>query len=73
MKSISRSLIALLIGGWVMALASQASAQPDIQPPPPNPAKISDHRAAALEKCTSGITFSSDRYVACMLRESEAP
>jgi hypothetical protein len=30
-------------------------------------------RIAALKKCTDGIPFDSDRYVACMSKEGEAP
>src|SRR6516162_4850096 len=31
------------------------------------------HRSAALAKCTDGLKFASDSYVACMLREGETP
>jgi hypothetical protein len=31
------------------------------------------HRIAALTKCTDGIKFASDRYIACMLKEGENP
>jgi hypothetical protein len=34
---------------------------------------LSAHRMAALKKCTDGIPFESDGYVACMSREGEAP
>jgi hypothetical protein len=34
---------------------------------------LSARRMAALKKCTSGISFESDAYVACMSREGEAP
>lgn len=34
---------------------------------------LSAHRIAALQKCTNGIAFDSDRYLACMLNEHEAP
>jgi hypothetical protein len=30
-------------------------------------------RMAAIKKCTDGIKFDSDRYVACMSREGESP
>jgi hypothetical protein len=30
-------------------------------------------RAAALKKCTAGLKFASDRYVACMSKLGEAP
>jgi hypothetical protein len=30
-------------------------------------------RVAALEKCTDGIKFASNRYVACMSRQGEVP
>lgn len=31
------------------------------------------HRMAAIKKCTDGIKFDSDRYVACMSKEGESP
>jgi hypothetical protein len=34
---------------------------------------LNSRRMAALKKCTDGIPFDSDRYVACMAREGEAP
>jgi hypothetical protein len=34
---------------------------------------LNHRRMAALKKCTDGIKFSSDRYVACMSKEGEAP
>ena len=55
------------------AFASQAFAQVDTQPRPPNRTSISEHRAMALKKCTDNITFASDRYVACMQSEGEEP
>jgi hypothetical protein len=30
-------------------------------------------RMAAIKKCTDGIKFNSDRYVACMSKEGESP
>jgi hypothetical protein len=30
-------------------------------------------RAAALKKCTDGISFASDRYVGCMAKLGQAP
>jgi hypothetical protein len=37
-------------------------------------ATILNHkRMAALKKCTDGIKFDSDRYVACMSKAGEAP
>jgi hypothetical protein len=75
MEVATKSLVALLIGVSVAAVASQASAEP-----------ISAHRAAAIEKCTqransqtgpSGDTtlrrFNHDEYAACMASEGEAP
>jgi hypothetical protein len=47
-----------------------------VNPPPPltgHGPQLSEHRKAALQKCTDGIKFASDRYVACMTREGEAP
>ena len=72
----NKSLVALLIGISVAAFASQASAQPDVNPPPPltgHGPQLSEHRKAALMKCTDGIKFASDRYVGCMTKEGEAP
>jgi hypothetical protein len=72
----NKSLVALLVGISVAAFASQASAQPDVNPPPPltgHGPQLSEHRKAALMKCTDGIKFASDRYVACMTAASEAP
>jgi hypothetical protein len=62
--------------GLSAAFAAQALAQPDVNPPAPltghGPA-LSDHRKAALKKCTDRMPFASDRYVACMTQEDEAP
>jgi hypothetical protein len=72
----NKSLVVLLVGISVAAFASQASAQPDVNPPPPltgHGPQLSEHRKAALMKCTDGIKFASDRYVGCMTKESEAP
>lgn len=73
---IANRLIVAFGVGLSAAFASQALAQPDVNPPPPltghGPA-LSDHRKAALKKCTDRIKFSSDRYVACMTKEGEAP
>jgi hypothetical protein len=72
----NKSLVVLLIGMSVAAFASQASAQPDVNPPPPltgHGPQLSEHRKAALMKCTDGIKFASDRYVGCMTKEGEAP
>jgi hypothetical protein len=70
-----KSFATLLIGVTVAAFASQASAQPDVPATAhlSGHARISAHRRAALEKCTSGIKFSSRRYVACMMGEGETP
>jgi hypothetical protein len=72
----NKSVVALLIGISVAAFASQASAQPDVNPPPPltgHGPQFSEHRKTTLMKCTDGIKFASDRYVACMTKEGEAP
>jgi hypothetical protein len=72
----NKSLVALLVGISVAAFASQASAQPDVNAPPHltgHGPQLSEHRKAALMKCTDGIKFTSDSYVACMTREGEAP
>jgi hypothetical protein len=34
---------------------------------------LSARRMAALKKCTEGTSFESDRYVACMSKEGQAP
>jgi hypothetical protein len=34
---------------------------------------LNSRRMAAIKKCTDGIKFDSDSYVACMSREGEAP
>jgi hypothetical protein len=34
---------------------------------------LNNRRAEALKKCTHNIPFESDRYVACMAKEGEAP
>ena len=34
---------------------------------------LNARRMAALKKCTDGIKFDSDGYVACMSKEGEAP
>ena len=34
---------------------------------------LNKRRLAALKKCTDGMPFDSDRYVACMSKEGEAP
>jgi hypothetical protein len=72
----NKSVVALLIGISVVAFASQALAQPDVNPPSPltgHGPQLSEHRKAALQKCTDGIKFASDRYVGCMTKEGEAP
>ena len=72
----NKSLIALLIGASAALYAVQASAQPDVNPPPPltgHGPQLTEHRKAALMKCTDGIKFASDRYVSCMTAAGEAP
>jgi hypothetical protein len=72
----NKSLVVLLVGVSVAAFVSQASAQPDVNPPPPltgHGPQLSEHRKAALMKCTDGIKFASDRYVACMTAAGETP
>jgi hypothetical protein len=34
---------------------------------------LNGKRSAAIKKCTDGIRFDSDRYVACMAKQGEAP
>ena len=72
----NKSLVVLLVGVSVAAFVSQASAQPDVNPPPPltgHGPPLTDQRKAALKKCTNGIKFDSDRYVDCMTKAGEAP
>ena len=76
MFSANRLSIILAVGLSVAAFASQALAQPDVNPPPPltgHGPQLSEHRKAALQKCTDGVKFASDRYVACMTAAGEAP
>ena len=73
MVSANKHIAALLMTTAVTAFASQALAQVDTQPRPAVRTSISEHRAAALKKCTDNITFASDRYVACMQSEGEEP
>jgi hypothetical protein len=73
----ANSLVVAFAVGLSTVLASQALAQPNVTPPPPltgkGPAQLSEHRKAALKKCIKGTSFDSDRYVACMTKEGEAP
>jgi hypothetical protein len=75
MSSPNRLVVALAVG-LSGAFASQALAQPDVNPPPPltghGPA-LTAQRKAALMKCTDGIKFDFDRYVNCMTKAGEAP
>jgi len=72
----NKSVVGLLIGISVAAFASRGLAQPDVNPPPPltgHGPQLSEHRKATLQKCTDGIKFASDRYVACRTAAGEAP
>ena len=40
---------------------------------PVHPTAGNAKRMAAIKKCTDGIKFNSDRYVACMSKEGESP
>jgi hypothetical protein len=75
MFTVNRRIIALAFG-LSAAFASQAFAQPDVNVTKPltghGPA-LTEHRKAALQKCTDGVKFASDRYVECMTSEGEAP
>lgn len=73
MYAMEKLLVALVTCFLVAVFASQSSAQPDTQATPPNPARMSAHREAALRKCTDGIKFESNRYVTCMMAEGEQP
>ena len=48
---------------------SSASEAAAAAPVPPSNAK----RMAAIKKCTEGVKFNFDRYVACMSKEGESP
>jgi hypothetical protein len=39
----------------------------------PGHATLDAKRMAAIKKCTDGLKFNSDRYVACMSKEGESP
>jgi hypothetical protein len=39
----------------------------------PGHATLDTKRMAAIKKCTDGLKFNSDRYVACMSKEGESP
>jgi hypothetical protein len=39
----------------------------------PVPATLNAKRMAAIKKCTDGLKFDSNRYVACMSKEGESP
>jgi len=41
--------------------------------PTVHPAAGNAKRMAAIKKCTDGLKFDSDRYVACMSKEGESP
>jgi|HubBroStandDraft_4_1064222.scaffolds.fasta_scaffold2165005_1 hypothetical protein len=75
MSITGKSLGALLLGVSLASFASLASAQPNegAVPTPSAHAQITEHRAAALKKCTSGVKFASDAYVTCMENEGENP
>jgi hypothetical protein len=73
---IANRLVVAIGVGLAATFASQAFAQPDVNPPPPltgHGPTLTEHRKAALKKCTDRIAFASDRYVSCMTSEGEAP
>jgi hypothetical protein len=75
MFTANRCVVALAVG-LSAVFASQVSAQPDVNVTKPltgHGAPLTEHRQAALKKCTDGIKFSSDRYVTCMTSEGENP
>jgi hypothetical protein len=75
MFTANRSIVALVVG-LSAAFASQALAQPDVNVTKPltgHGPKLSEHRKAALAKCTDMVKFASDDYVACMTKEGERP
>jgi len=39
----------------------------------PVPATLNAKRTAAIKKCTDGLKFDTNRYVACMSKEGESP
>ena len=65
----SRPLVAFSLSA--ATFVTPAMAQPDTGPGPKITTKISAHRMEALKKCTDGIKFDSDKYVACMSQEKE--
>jgi hypothetical protein len=72
--TIASRFLTLTVVLFAAAFAFQALAQVDTQKSPPGPPNtISAHRMAALKKCTDGQKFASDKYVACMTAEGEAP
>ena len=71
MITASRLLVAF--GLSIATFVSPAFAQADTGPGPKITTKISAHRMEALKKCTDGIKFDSDKYVACMSQEKETP
>jgi hypothetical protein len=71
MITASRLLVAFSLSA--ATFVSPALAQPDVSPGPKVTTKISAHRMEALKKCTDGIKFDSDKYVACMTQEKESP
>lgn len=75
MFTANRRVVALVVG-LSAAFASQALAQPDVNVTKPltgHGPKLSEHRKAALAKCTDMVKFASDRYVTCMTSEGENP
>jgi hypothetical protein len=75
MFTANRHVVAVIVG-LSAAFASQAIAQPDVNVTKPLTGKgpaLSEHRRAALAKCTDMVKFASDNYVACMTKEGEAP
>jgi hypothetical protein len=74
MITVGRLFVAVAVCISAAAFVTHASAQIDTQAKPPGPSsKIPAHRVAALKKCTDGIKFESDKYVACMTKEGENP
>jgi hypothetical protein len=75
MFTANRPVIALAVG-LSAAFASQAFGQPGVNVTKPltgHGPKLSEHRKAALAKCTDMVKFASDSYVDCMTKAGERP
>jgi hypothetical protein len=55
------------------ACVSDPSSTGDAGVATPGHVTLDTKRMAAIKKCTDGLKFNSDRYVACMSKEGESP